>query len=313
MAVLPRAATPPRVTTSRRLTVANAPAMTGAIKVASAVRVMADRAATVVPAGMTKVRVRTVGAVATVRRGARGNRGIARSSGAATGGLKPDQNSQGGLTGVRPFFLDRPAAPKNGSQSGRSRLRCGPEFATPMPDASAIELKRDCDVVQIPHGSRHTLPKGTTVHLMQSLGGTFTVHAEGALFRIAGHDADAIGQEPPPPVAEVAAAAAGEIGEAEVWAVLRTCYDPEIPVNIVDLGLIYDLVIERDPAGGQQIAVKMTLTAPGCGMGATIAGDAQQKLLALPGVKTATVDVVWDPPWHQSMITGDGRRILGLE
>ena len=94
---------------------------------------------------------------------------------------------------------------------------------------------------------------------------------------------------------------------------MKTCYDPEIPVNIVDLGLVYDLHIERQPAGGSIVSVKMTLTAPGCGMGATIAGDAQQKILYLPGVEEAVVEIVWDPPWHQSMITGEGRKILGLE
>ena len=97
-----------------------------------------------------------------------------------------------------------------------------------------------------------------------------------------------------------------------VWETLRSCYDPEIPVNIVDLGLVYDLAIEPVTGGSKKVSVKMTLTAPGCGMGATIAGDAQQKLLMLDGVEEASVEIVWDPPWHQSMITEQGRRILGL-
>jgi len=94
---------------------------------------------------------------------------------------------------------------------------------------------------------------------------------------------------------------------------LKTCYDPEIPVNIVDLGLVYDMGIESLPSGNRKVFVKMTLTAPGCGMGATIAGDAQQKILMLPGVEDASVEIVWDPPWHQSMITAEGRRLLGIE
>ena len=98
-----------------------------------------------------------------------------------------------------------------------------------------------------------------------------------------------------------------------IWDTLRSCYDPEIPVNIVDLGLIYDMHLEPQSGGRYDVCVKMTLTAPGCGMGTVIAGDAQQKLLLLPGVDSADVEIVWDPPWHQSMITAEGRRILGLE
>ena len=93
----------------------------------------------------------------------------------------------------------------------------------------------------------------------------------------------------------------------------KTCYDPEIPVNIVDLGLVYDMHIEPLPSGNSLVSVKMTLTAPGCGMGGTIAGDAQQKILYLPGVEEAVVEIVWDPPWHQSMITEQGRKVLGIE
>ena len=104
-----------------------------------------------------------------------------------------------------------------------------------------------------------------------------------------------------------------EINKEEVMDALRECYDPEIPVNIVDLGLIYDMHLERQASGGYRIGVKMTLTAPGCGMGTVIAGDAQQKLLDLPSVQAADVEIVWDPPWHQSMIAAEGRRILGLD
>lgn len=176
-----------------------------------------------------------------------------------------------------------------------------------------ILLSRDCDAVQIPHGQTQTLPKGTEVDITQTLGGSYTVRVGGGLFRIAGKDADALGLTP---VAEAAPAlaGAGAVTEERVREVLRTCYDPEIPVNIVDLGLVYDITVKQPgPAGLAQVAVKMTLTAPGCGMGPAIAGDAQQKLILLDGVEDATVEVVWDPPWHQSMITPEGRRLLGLE
>lgn len=135
------------------------------------------------------------------------------------------------------------------------------------------------------------------------------------MFRIAGKDADALGVQPPPEATATGPTAVtpGEVDEKLVWDTLRTCYDPEIPVNIVDLGLVYDMALEKLASGNTKLSVKMTLTAPGCGMGATIAGDAQQKLLMLDGVEEASVEIVWDPPWHQSMITEQGRRILGLE
>jgi probable FeS assembly SUF system protein SufT len=186
-----------------------------------------------------------------------------------------------------------------------------------MENLVSIELKRDCTAVQIPHGTVAILPAGTTVAVAQSLGGTFTVHAPGGLFRIAGQDADALGLEPPAAPATSAAGSdssqsGGEVSEDQVWEALKSCFDPEIPVNIVDLGLIYDLRLEKTESGQSKVDVKMTLTAPGCGMGGVIAGDAQQKILMLDGVEEATVEVVWDPPWHQSMITPAGRRILGL-
>jgi probable FeS assembly SUF system protein SufT len=178
--------------------------------------------------------------------------------------------------------------------------------------SESVTLSRDCNAVQIPAGNTVTLPAGTEVDITQTLGGSYTVHALGGLFRIGPADADALGLK-----AEVKAAVpAGEgdtVSEAMVWETLRSCYDPEIPVNIVDLGLVYDMGIEDLPSGNKKVFVKMTLTAPGCGMGATIAGDAQQKLLMLPGVEDASVEIVWEPLWHQSMITAEGRRILGIE
>jgi probable FeS assembly SUF system protein SufT len=179
-----------------------------------------------------------------------------------------------------------------------------------MQSVSTVILSRDCDAVQIPAGNTVALPAGTEVDITQTLGGSYTVHALGGLFRIAPKDADALGLK-----AEAAAGpkAEGVADEKLVWDALRTCFDPEIPVNIVDLGLVYDMGLDDLPTGNKKVFVKMTLTAPGCGMGATIAGDAQQKILALPGVEDASVEIVWDPPWHQSMITVEGRRQLGLE
>ena len=183
-----------------------------------------------------------------------------------------------------------------------------------MQNVITVELARDCEAVQIPHGNALTLPKGTPVDITQMLGGSYTVHAQGGLYRVASKDADALGIAPATG-AETKKPAGGpvDVDDQQIWASLRTCFDPEIPVNIVDLGLVYDMQLSKLPNGNSRVDVKMTLTAPGCGMGGVIAGDAQQKLLMLDGVEDATVEIVWDPPWHQSMITTEGRRILGLE
>lgn len=181
-----------------------------------------------------------------------------------------------------------------------------------MNPITSIELKRDCAAIQIPAGTAGTLAAGTPVHLTQTLGGTYTVQAPAGLFRIAASDADALGLEIPAP-ATAPDTTATIVNEQLVWDTLRTCFDPEIPVNIVDLGLVYDMKLTPQPGGGSQVEVKMTLTAPGCGMGPAIAGDAQVKLLNLAGVDDAQVEVVWDPPWHHSMITPAGKKVLGLE
>ncbi|HVN63288.1 MAG TPA: iron-sulfur cluster assembly protein, partial [Candidatus Binataceae bacterium] len=156
------------------------------------------------------------------------------------------------------------------------------------------------------------LEKGTEVFVTQALGGTFTVNvpAQGGLFRIAGADADVLGKKPED--AGTAATGGGTL-ESMVWEQLKSCYDPEIPVNIVDLGLVYGMEIKDAPEGGKKIEVKMTLTAQGCGMGASIAIDAKQKLMSLPGVSEADVDLVWDPPWNPQMISPEGRERLGID
>jgi probable FeS assembly SUF system protein SufT len=185
-----------------------------------------------------------------------------------------------------------------------------------MDELISIELRRDCPAIQIPLGAAVTLTAGTPVHVTQTLGGSYTVQAPGGLFRIAAQDADALGLQPPaaPTLsAQANPATAPPADEQQIWQTLKTCFDPEIPVNIVDLGLVYDLHVETLPGGHRRVLVKMTLTAPGCGMGASIASDARDKLLLLPAVEEASVEIVWDPPWHQSMITAEGRRTLGLE
>lgn len=175
-----------------------------------------------------------------------------------------------------------------------------------------VELQRDCTAVAIPAGQEVTLPAGTVAYVTQSLGGSYTLQVPsfGGLFRVDGRDADAIGKETA--AVEAEAVGAGDL-EANVWAALRTCFDPEIPVNIVDLGLIYDMRITPLDAEGSRVDVKMTLTAPGCGMGTYIAADARDKILALPGVDEADVAVVWDPPWSPQMISPEGREKLGMD
>jgi probable FeS assembly SUF system protein SufT len=187
-----------------------------------------------------------------------------------------------------------------------------------MNEIVSIALQRDCPAVEIPAGRPVTLTAGTLVDITQTLGGNYTVRTPDGLFRIGSADADALGLPPgadatEPPQAASLAATDRPAFEQQLWDTLKSCYDPEIPVNIVDLGLIYDLRLEPLGETGHRVDVKMTLTAPGCGMGGVIAGDAQEKLLSLPGVEEAVVEVVWDPPWHQSMITPEGRRVLGIE
>ncbi len=151
----------------------------------------------------------------------------------------------------------------------------------------------------------------TPVDITQSLGGSYTVRSPQGLFRVDACDADALGFAVPHEanLRESGAPAT----ESEVWDALKQVYDPEIPVNIVDLGLVYDLVIEKiQEEDGRRVQMKMTLTATGCGMGPAIAADAQNRILSLPGIDDASVEVVWDPPWHQSMISEEGKKTLGI-
>ena len=150
--------------------------------------------------------------------------------------------------------------------------------------------------------------------ITQTLGGSYTIATPHGLSRIADKDLDALGLEKPQPTGEEKPAAStnGEVSEEAVWDQLKQCFDPEIPVNIVDLGLVYDCRLIKKDEGGTKVEVKMTLTAPGCGMGPAIAHDAQSKILSIDGIDEADVQLVWDPPWNQNMISEAGRMKLGM-
>jgi probable FeS assembly SUF system protein SufT len=174
-------------------------------------------------------------------------------------------------------------------------------------------LSRDVVAHQIPSGDKHTLTAGETVMIHQVLGGSYTVQTGYGLFRINGADADALGEQVQSSnVATSSTTADGAPDSEAIWAQLRQVFDPEIPVNIVDLGLIYSMDISKTDDGGHKVDVAMTLTAPGCGMGPVIAEDAKSKILLVPGVSTADVRITWDPPWNQSMISEEGKMKLGL-
>ncbi len=172
-------------------------------------------------------------------------------------------------------------------------------------------LQRDCEAVMVPVGETVTLPAGQIGYITQALGGSFTVYVEGNLFRVAGKDADALGKDPPAPL-ELAADASDEDVEKLVWSQLRTCFDPEIPVNVVDLGLVYDVSLDHDDSDARRVYVKMTLTAPGCGMGDILVDDVRTKIELIPTVAEADVDLVFDPPWNQSMMSDAARLETGM-
>ncbi|RPG84223.1 MAG: putative Fe-S cluster assembly protein SufT [Coraliomargarita sp. TMED73] len=189
-----------------------------------------------------------------------------------------------------------------------------------MSTSESYILTRDTEATIIPAGEVHTLPAGTEVTISQALGGTVTIRTASGLFRVASQDWDALGEETAAKLAEAQSEAEqtaqsdAPFSEELIWEALRGCYDPEIPVNIVDLGLIYDLrASEPDAEGQHSVAVKMTLTAQGCGMGPVIAEDAKTRIEALPAVSEAGVEVVWDPPWSPHMISPEGRSKLGLD
>ena len=176
-----------------------------------------------------------------------------------------------------------------------------------------IDLTKDVVATTIPYGHKTRLPKGSKVEITQELGGSFTVLSDYGLLRIEGKDADALGRTSAEGAVEQPADIPKDAKEmaAHVWTQLKTCYDPEIPVNIVELGLVYENKVEP-VEGGYRVDIKFTLTAPGCGMGGILQAEAREKILALPGVKECAVEIVFDPPWTQSMMSEAARLQLGL-
>ena len=174
-----------------------------------------------------------------------------------------------------------------------------------------VSFSRDCAAVLVPQGERVTLPAGSVGYITQALGGSFTVFVEGNLFRIAGEDADAIGKESPEALALSDDAGDDEV-EKLVWEQLRTCFDPEIPVNIVELGLVYSVELARTDDGARKVDVRMTLTAPACGMGDILVDDVRSKVERIPTIAEADVELVFDPPWNQTMMSEAAKLETGM-
>jgi probable FeS assembly SUF system protein SufT len=181
-----------------------------------------------------------------------------------------------------------------------------------MTDNRERTLTREITATQIPSGDKQTLAVGDKVFIHQVLGGSYTVQTNTGLFRLDGKDADAIGEKVTDNTVKGDTLADGSPDPEAVWAQLRQVFDPEIPVNIVDLGLVYTMDISKADDGGHKVDVAMTLTAPGCGMGPAIAEDAKNKILLVPGVANADVRITWEPAWNQSMISEEGKMKLGL-
>ncbi len=179
-------------------------------------------------------------------------------------------------------------------------------------------LSREVIATQIPSGDKTTLHADTKVMIHQTLGGAYTVQTDFGLFRIDGKDGDALGEKVSDTAVAASTLADGAPDPEAIWSQLRQVFDPEIPVNIVDLGLVYSMDVEKieaappETAAAHRVNVAMTLTAPGCGMGPAIAEDAKGKILLVPGVSDADVRITWDPPWNQSMISEEGKMKLGL-
>jgi len=163
----------------------------------------------------------------------------------------------------------------------------------------------------VPQGDRVVLPAGQVGYITQALGGSFTVYVDGNLFRIAGNDADAIGKSPLS-LPDLDENASDDDVEKMVWQQLRTCFDPEIPVNIVDLGLIYECNVEKASGSERRVAIKMTLTAPGCGMGDILVDDVRTKLELIPTIAEADVELTFDPPWNHSMMSDVAKLETGM-
>jgi probable FeS assembly SUF system protein SufT len=176
-----------------------------------------------------------------------------------------------------------------------------------------VTFSRSAEAIMIPSGEKVLVPVGAQATITQALGGAYTVITDrGLMVRVSGREVEAIGKTPQD-VAEVSAAElTPEKLEELVWDALKTCYDPEIPVNIVDLGLVYLCELNEADGGGKNVRIKMTLTAPGCGMGPVLAGDVRSKIMAIPSVKDAEVEVVFDPVWDRSMMSEAARLQIGM-
>ncbi len=176
-----------------------------------------------------------------------------------------------------------------------------------------VTLTRDCDAIQVPSGERMKLSAGSVGTITQALGGTYTVITSGGfMVRIQSKDADALGKDPTTVAAEKPESEAPEDVEKAVWDELRTCFDPEIPINIADLGLVYACRVNPLPEGGNRVEIEMTLTAPGCGMGEVLKTEVESKLDDLAGVKEYDVQLVFEPPWDYSMIPDAAKLTLGM-
>jgi probable FeS assembly SUF system protein SufT len=178
-------------------------------------------------------------------------------------------------------------------------------------DHEPITIQHDVEAVMVPAGVAVTLRAGKTGFITQALGGSFTVYIEGNLFRVAGKHADALGKEPVAPL-ELPPNATDDDVKNLVWQQMKTCYDPEIPVDIVELGLIYDCEIEATEDGKRVASIKMTLTAPGCGMGETLVQDVREKVEMVPTIERADVELVFDPPWSREMMSEAARLQTGM-
>lgn len=209
--------------------------------------------------------------------------------------------------------LTHPSVTFKGDFLRQTALAVGSQLAFSEPMHEEIELSREVNAVQIPSGDSMTLPTGTKVYITQRLGGTYTVATAQGLARISSQDADALGVDPEEEKQKHADAVRLKDAplEEQVWAQLKGVYDPEIPVDIVNLGLVYDCEIQQID-DKKAVQVKMTLTAPGCGMGPVIAADAQAKIMTIDGIDEANVELVWDPAWNQDMITEEGKMKLGM-
>ncbi len=178
-------------------------------------------------------------------------------------------------------------------------------------DTEIVKLNREIIAVLVPDGQKVRIPAETQCGITQALGGSFTIYIEGRLFRVNGEDADALGKPTPPPITLPEGADEDEV-ERLVWAQLKTCYDPEIPIDIVELGLVYRCLVEPLGHDQRRVSVEMTLTAPGCGMGDVLVADVRHKLEQIPTVTDTSVELVFDPPWNQSMMSEAARLQTGM-